>query len=420
MSASKKEWDTGYEWKAVGLLALGFGLVGLDRFMILPMFPTISKELGLSYSHIGLVTGALSIGWAISAVFVGRLADVVGRRRVVLAAICLFSVLVGISGLATGLLSLIFLRLLMGFADGAYTPPSIVATIEASKPSRHGLNVGIQQMMMPLFGLALAPIIVTQLLEYINWRWVFALITPVGLLTAVLLYFVLRDQRDMPSVEHTAVHDTRPHKWADVLKYRNVVHNMIGMLCWLTCATVTAALMPHYLMDYRHLDLGQMGLVMSAIGFGGSAGALLVPWLSDSLGRKPTMLLSIVGAAMALIAFMFSGVNTQALFVTLLVTNFFIFPLIILTVGAISTESVPSTLMTSASGLVIFTGEIFGGGIAPVIAGAVAENLGIQYIAHLGLLSLVAGFVNSCFLQETAPKRLARLAGASLSLQNGN
>jgi MFS family permease len=68
-----------------------------------------------------------------------------------------FSVLVGLSGLATGLGSLLVLRALMGFADGAYTPTSIVATLEASRPTRHGLNLGIQQMMLPLFGLGLAP-----------------------------------------------------------------------------------------------------------------------------------------------------------------------------------------------------------------------------------------------------------------------
>lgn len=36
------EWDTSYEWKAVTLLALGFGLVGLDRWLIAPLFPSIA------------------------------------------------------------------------------------------------------------------------------------------------------------------------------------------------------------------------------------------------------------------------------------------------------------------------------------------------------------------------------------------
>ena len=66
----------------------------------------------------------------------GRLADRVGPRAVIIAAMLAFSVLVGASGLATGLASLMVLRAMMGFADGAYTPPSIIATLEASPRGR--------------------------------------------------------------------------------------------------------------------------------------------------------------------------------------------------------------------------------------------------------------------------------------------
>ena len=45
---TSKRWDTSYEWKAVTLLALGFGLVGLDRWLIAPLFPAIMKDLHLT------------------------------------------------------------------------------------------------------------------------------------------------------------------------------------------------------------------------------------------------------------------------------------------------------------------------------------------------------------------------------------
>lgn len=40
---SVENWDTRYEWKAVVLLAIGFGLVGIDRFMIMPLFPVPAR-----------------------------------------------------------------------------------------------------------------------------------------------------------------------------------------------------------------------------------------------------------------------------------------------------------------------------------------------------------------------------------------
>jgi MFS family permease len=109
------------------ILSLGFGLVGIDRFLISTMYPTIAHDLHLDYGDIGTITGALAIAWGASALIMGNLADRIGRRRVLVASLTVFSVLIGASGLAAGLGSLVFVRVIMGLADGAFTPASIAA-----------------------------------------------------------------------------------------------------------------------------------------------------------------------------------------------------------------------------------------------------------------------------------------------------
>jgi MFS family permease len=404
-TATPSRWDVSYEWKAVTLLCLGFGLVGIDRFMILPLFPVISQELHLNYQDLGQITGVLSIAWGLASIFMGNLSDRLGHRKVLIPAVIVFSLLAGFSGLATGVVSMMAIRALMGLAEGAFTPVSIVATLDASKPSRQGMNIGIQQMALPLFGLGIAPVLVTQLLKVVEWHWIFALVSIPGLLIAYLLYRVLRNTTPAVAALHTATHDASAHKWSDVFKYRNIPLNMLGMLCWLTCLVVLSALLPSYLIDYLHLSLEQMGLVLSAIGFGGTLGTLVMPALSDRLGRKPVMLVSVVGAGIGLYWLMHTGAEPYRLFGSLFATLFFVFSMICLTVGPISAESVPAKLMTTASGIVVGTGEIFGGGIAPVIAGYVAQHYGIQYILHLAAVALVLGCVVVLFLQETAPSK---------------
>src|SRR5262249_29881822 len=158
----------------------------------------------------------------------------------------------------------------------AYTPASISATIEASPPERHGRNIGIQQMTLTLFGLGLSPLLVGGLLHVINWRWVFSVFVLPGLVLAWTTWKVIPSARASGSVESSPLAD-----WRAVLRYRNVRLLMIGMLCWLTCLITTSALLPSYLLDHVKLEFGQMGTVMSAIGFGAATGTLLLPWLSD-------------------------------------------------------------------------------------------------------------------------------------------
>ncbi len=411
MSASPSAWDRRYEAKAVALLCLGFGLVGLDRFMIVAMFPTLARELHLSYQDLGLVSGVLSVAWGVSGFLMGRLSDRIGQRSVVVGAMVAFSVLVGVSGLAEGLASLLVIRAMMGLADGAYTPPSIVATLEASEPSRHGLNLGIQQAALPLFGLGLAPLLVTQLLPLVDWRWIFAFAAPPGLVVAFLLHRTLRTPSAESIAAHTATHDATDHAWTDVFRYRNVVLAMGGMLCWLTCLLVTTAMLPSYLTDHLHLSLGQMGFVLSATGFGATAGTVIMPGLSDRLGRKPVMVGCSLATLAALVLLTRIGASPVALFAVLFAVHFFNFAHITLTVGPLSAESVPAKLMTTASGAVICVGEIFGGGIAPVIAGAVAGRFGIQYTLYLAIAALACGVLIGLGLRETAPAVLKRRGG---------
>ncbi|MFG1287841.1 MFS transporter [Xanthobacter versatilis] len=404
-SDAKVAWDRQYEWKAVALLSLGFGLVGIDRFMIMPMFPAIMKDLGLTYQDLGHITGILAIAWGISAFFMGNISDRIGRRKVVIGSLVIFSLLAGASGLAGGVGGLLLVRALMGFSEGAYAPASITATLEASKPTRHGLNLGIQQMAMPLFGLGLAPILVTQLLEIVDWRWIFLLVAAPGIVVAFLLYRLLRNVPRAAAALHTATHDASAHRWTDVFRYRNIPLNMVGMLCWLTTLVVTSALMPNYLTDHLHLDVQAMGFVLSGIGFGASLGTVLMPWLSDRLGRKPIMIVSVLGAMGFLLLLMGTGADPVWLFLFLFGAHFFNFALICLTVGPLSVEAVPAALMATASGIVIGTGEIFGGGVAPIIAGTVAHHFGIQYILHLAVGAMLVGFIVCTALKETAPRR---------------
>ena len=396
-------WDTTYEWKVVTLLTLGFGLVGLDRWIIAPLFPSILKDLHLNYQDLGNIIAALGLAWGVFAVVGGSLSDHVGRRRVLIPAMLAFSVLSGLSGMAQGLLSLIVIRAVMGVSEGSFCPTSFATVNEASKPSRRGFNLGLQQSAFPLFGLALGPILATQLLQVVSWRWIFVLVAVPGVILAGLLAVTIREPHQLKVLPPGHELGKRA-PLREVLNHRNVILAMIALLCAMCGIFTISAMTPNYLTDYLKLSTTQMGFVTSAIGFGGFLGQVVLPGLSDVIGRRTVAILSFLIGAVFVYWFMHTGPVPAALFALLFAAAFFPFGLLGLITGPIAAEAAASGLVSSTTGLIVACGEIFGGGVAPSIAGAIAQHFGIEYTLTLALGGLCLGVLVCLFLRETAPR----------------
>jgi predicted MFS family arabinose efflux permease len=425
MADAQTRWDTSYEWKATTLLGLGFGLVGLDRWIIAPLLPTMTKDLGLSVQQAGNLIGALGLVWGVFAIISGRLSDTIGHRKILIPSILLFSLMSGFSGMATGFVSLLSIRALMGLMEGSYCPTSFAATAAAAHPSRRGFLQGLQQSGFALFGFGLGPIIATQLLLVVpSWRWVFWAVAIPGIIVGILMAVVLREpgqtQGGKLVGEVPAGHgDTAA--WGSVLKSKNIVLCMLALFCAMSCIFVLGGLLPTYLTDApvmgNKLSPQEIGFVASALGFGGFVGQFGVPGISDVLGRRLTAVLAFLGAAITLWFFMQLGPNPATLFGVLFLVSFFSLGNVALITGPISTESAPVGLISSAIGLVVGAGEIFGGGVAPSIAGFVGQNYGIQNILWMPLVGVVLGVVVCAFLKETAPRKLrAGLPGAIVAV----
>jgi MFS family permease len=403
-------WDPSYEWKAVVLLAIGFGLVGLDRTIIAPLFPVMVEDLGLTYQDLGTVSGILAIFWGIFSIITGGLSDKIGRRRVLIPAIIGFSLVSGITGLATGLGSLLVIRAVMGAFEGAFTPTSIAHTSEVSKPQRRGFNMGFQQSLFALLGLGFGPIIATQLLGVVpSWRWVFVIVALPGLLVAYLLHRTLREPAHTDRAALNAAPgavERRP--WGEIFRYRNVTLGTLALFGVFSCGFLIIALMPNYLTDHIGLSIPQMGFVTSAYGFGGFVGYLAVPGLSDRLGRKPVLVGAFAVGAVCLFGFSFVGANPLMLFLPLFVIAVCVMGAVCLLAGPVATEAVPASLVASAAGVPIGIGEIAGGGLGPIIGGFVAQSYGIDKILYVAIFGLAFGLVVSFLLKETAPAKVGK------------
>jgi MFS family permease len=393
-------------------LSITFGLVGLDRF-VLPIIlqspnSTMGKDLGLTPQDGGTLAGYLGMAWGISAFVMGYMADRVGRRAVLVPAILVFSLMSAFSGLAGSVTALVLVRVFMGIAEGPVASTGVAVAVEASKPSRRGMNNGIFQCMVSLFGLALAPLIATRLLETHTWRSVFMLVGAPGVIIAVVMWFVVRE----PLKRANTGHGGTGAPFLSMFAHRNAKVAPLTLICAMGGIFVIAAMLTAYLTAPAGAGLGldpvTAGNVFSAVGIGGCIGQFAMPALSDIIGRKISTLASYILAAIALYFFTQAGPdNTTTLWILLFFASLFNFAALAILAGPVAAEAAPPGMLASMAGFVIFAGEFVGGGISPIIAGRIAGGeYGLKGALYFAACGLVLGFFVALFLKETAPRRI--------------
>ena len=411
--ATPGTWDTAYEFKATLLLFLGFGLVGLDRWILPPLFAAqMGADLGLTPADLGNLVGALGIAWGVSAFLLGNLSDRLGRRKVLAPAVLFFSLMSAVTGMVQTLVALIFVRVLMGVAEGAVAATGVATSVEASHPKRRGMNNGIFQCGFALFGLALAPVLATQLLQYMRWQYVFMVVALPGVIVAAVMWKVIHDKMAGATVHASHAAGKRP-SLKEMFHHKNVPLAMLNLLCAMAGVFVMSAMMPSYLTgegSYLNMSVQQMGFITSAIGVGGVLGQFGMPALSDIFGRKPVVMACFLVSAVFLYLFTrLDGSNPAMLFGLLFVASLANLGALSVIAGPIAAEAAPPGLIAAVAGLVIGAGEVFGGGIAPAIAGNIAEVYGIQYTMYFAMGGQVLGVLCSLLLHETAPRKVGTL-----------
>ena len=173
----------------------------------------------------------------------------------------------------------------------------------------------------------------------------------------------------------------------EALKYRNVVFGSLAMVGFLSSLHTLSAFMPNYLTDHIGLSMQRMGFVMSSLGAGGVLGMILIPALSDRLGRKSVMLVALLLAISALFTLTRLSEGAMPISLCLFLISATISGVVAITIGPFVNASVPPRIAATATGIVAGIGEIAGGALAPAIAGVMAETQDISIIPYISLIA---------------------------------
>jgi predicted MFS family arabinose efflux permease len=399
-----------YPLVLVALLCLNFGILFFDRNALNFLMPFVQPDLGLTNTQVGLLASAFSLTWALAGVVVGGVSDRTGRRKpILLAATVVFALCSALSGIVGSFLALFGVRLLMGIAEGGVLPVSQALTVVEVPPERRGLLMGFMQNFgSNLLGSTAASLILIPFAAHFGWRKAFFLAAIPGLVSAVLMWLVVREPpRPAQAGRSSAAHPT----FGQLLANRNIVLCLLISIVMVSHLVICFAFMPLFLARVRQFDAGTLSWLLGTLGVSAAISGFVAPGISDRIGRKPTMIvLPLFGVVLPLAALYFQG-SIGALTVLFFVGWSVIgtFPLFMATVPS---ETVTPALTATALGLIMGAGEGVGGVIAPALAGYAADRFDLQApLWIMCALPLVAS-VLACGLQETAPNRRHAAAAA--------
>jgi EmrB/QacA subfamily drug resistance transporter len=167
----------------------------LDFFGLAVALPEIGKDLGASTETLLWAMNAYLLAFVAIMIPVGRLADILGRRRVVLAGVVVFVIGSALCAVADSDIFLIGARVLQGLGGGTIFATSVSVVNNAFPPDERAQALGIWSGV-GLLGSALGPFVAGLLTEYASWRWFFFLNIPIGIAVIGISLFAVEESRD--------------------------------------------------------------------------------------------------------------------------------------------------------------------------------------------------------------------------------
>ena len=169
---------------------IGIGPLTID--MYLPALPALQDDLGVSESATQLTLTGMLAGLAVGQLLLGPVSDAVGRRRPLLIGLAVHVLASAMCLLAPGIVTLTAARVLQGFA-GAALSVSAMATVRDLFTGSAAARVLSRLMLVMGAAPVLAPSLGGLILEWTNWRGIFAILGAAGIVLIGVAFFGLKE-----------------------------------------------------------------------------------------------------------------------------------------------------------------------------------------------------------------------------------
>ena len=354
---------------------------GYDLMVAGVAAPRFAPVFGLGPEHIGWVFGAAGIGLLLGAIIGGRLADLVGRRPILVGSLLVMGAFSIGTALVTDLPLLLAMRFLTGVGLGGALPNMLALVNETSPPGKSANRVTMLGSAMPFGGAVLGALIVA--MPALPWQTMFWLGGIAPLVMAVLCQFLLppfrpnREARESIQVSFAL---------------RGEGRGVPTALLWITtlCVSISVAMFINWLpslMIAREFETASTGRIVMMLTLGGAASGFAFGLLARHLQPRLVFLLAWAGMIASVLLMLTAGRSEAAAAAASFGLGFFLSGGQFLLYG-LTTDLYPQRVRGTGTGLMVGVARL-GAVLGPLLAGILLARTGDADDAILALLPLL-------------------------------
>ena len=397
-----------YKWEVLILLWMGYLLNQGDRQVFNTVLPAIRDALNLTDTSVGLIATLFNLAFAIFVPIGGWMGDRFSRKWVVTFSVLFFSVATMFTGMAGSFLALVLLRSIATGGGEALFGPSNYSILAQYHTDTRARAMSIHQTAYYI-GVILAGWLAGLIADNLGWKYSFIIFGGVGILWGVLMIFRLNNKPPTQSFANESKTDsgeaerskpgfldgfkavfTTPTALTLTIGFSGLIFVITGFMTWV----------PAYLQEefgQSQADAGFNSMFWTYVA--AFVGVLLSGALSDKLaaskGNKYRMFLQAFGLVGGAVFLMFMGHDASLLIVYMCFAGWGFFRAFFdANTYAVLYDVTPPRLHASCASVMGMTGFAVGA-LAPVILGALKQNLGTLSSAFpiLAIVWIVCGLL---------------------------
>jgi EmrB/QacA subfamily drug resistance transporter len=187
--------DGNRKWWTLAAVAFGLFMIMLDNTVVNVALPSIERDLHITISQLEWIVTSYALVFAALLITGGKLADLLGRRKIFVVGLAVFTLSSLACGMAPNAGFLIGARAVQGVGAALMNPATLSIITATFPPRQRGQAIGIWAGVSAL-ALAIGPLAGGLIVDNIGWNWIFFINVPVGVLGIVVSQFFITESRD--------------------------------------------------------------------------------------------------------------------------------------------------------------------------------------------------------------------------------